>query len=85
MAKLLRKRRYARGRTAVFITFDEAFDGSAGNHVPTVVVAPSVPGGKRSGARLTLYSLLRTTENMFNLDKLRNAARARGMRELFHL
>jgi hypothetical protein len=85
MAKLLAKRRYARGRTAVFITFDEAFDGSAGNHIPTIVVAPSVHRGKRSDKRFSLYSLLRTTERMLNLDKLHHAARVRGMRRPFNL
>jgi hypothetical protein len=85
MAKLLRKRRYQRGRTAVFITFDEALDGSAGNHIPTIVVAPSVHPGKRSAARFTLYSLLRTTESMLNLSRLSRAAHARGMRGRFNL
>jgi hypothetical protein len=85
MAKLLRTRRYRRGSTAVFITFDEAAGGSPGNHTPTIVVAPSVHTGKRSGARLTLYSLLRTTESMLNLGKLGHAAHARGMRGRFNL
>jgi phosphatidylinositol-3-phosphatase len=85
MAKVLRTRQYRWGKTAVFVTFDEASGGSAGNHIPTIVVAPSVRRGQRSGAWLTHYSLLRATERMLNLGMLGRAAHARGMRRRFHL
>jgi phosphatidylinositol-3-phosphatase len=85
MTKLLRKHSYRRGRAAVFITFDEGSDGSAGNRIPTIVVARSVHPGKRSAAPFTLYSLLRTTESMLHLGKLHHAADARGMRASFNL
>jgi phosphatidylinositol-3-phosphatase len=85
MTKVLSTRKYRSGKTAVFLTFDEASRGSAGNHIPTIVVAPSVRRGKRSGAWLTHYSLLRATERMLHLGILGNAAQARGMQGRFHL
>jgi hypothetical protein len=42
--KLLNSPEYAAGKTAIFITFDEN-DGSAGNHIPTIVISPSVKAG----------------------------------------
>lgn len=62
---------YRSGRTALFITFDEAEDRS--NRVVTVVVAPSTRPGTRSAARFTHYSLLKTTEDMLGLPHLGHA------------
>lgn len=42
--KLLNSAEYKAGKTAIFITFDEN-DGAAGNHIPTIVIAPSVKPG----------------------------------------
>ena len=42
--KLLNSPEYMAGRTAIFVTFDEN-DGSAGNHIPTIVISPSVRKG----------------------------------------
>ena len=42
--RLLNSGEYKAGRTAIFITFDEN-DGSPGNHIPTIVIAPSVKPG----------------------------------------
>jgi phosphatidylinositol-3-phosphatase len=75
---------YRAGRTALFITYDED-DGSASNHIPTIVIAPNVPPGTRSTVRFNHYSLLRTTEEMLGLKKLGAAARARSMRSAFGL
>lgn len=42
--KLLNSAQYAAGRTAIFVTFDED-DRTAGNHIPTIVISPSVKPG----------------------------------------
>jgi phosphatidylinositol-3-phosphatase len=42
--KLLNSPQYAAGKTAIFITFDED-DRTAGNHIPTIVISPSVKPG----------------------------------------
>ena len=75
---------YRAGKTAVFITYDED-DGSSGNHIPTVVVAPHVAKGRRSATRFDHFSLLRTTQEILGLRKLAAAARARSMRSAFGL
>lgn len=75
---------YKAGRTAVFITWDED-DGSTGNHIPTLVIAPHTAPGTRSSKRFTHYSLLRTTEEMLGLKKLGAAAKAPSMRAAFGL
>lgn len=75
---------YRRGRTAVFVTWDESELGG-GNRVATVVIAPSVRPGTRAGGRFTHYSLLRTTEEMLGLPPLAAAATAAGMRGALHL
>ncbi len=69
---------------ALFITFDES-DSSGTNHVPTIVVAPSVPRGLRVGAALTHYSLLRATETLLHVPLLGAAKSARAMIAPFHL
>ncbi|HET8672482.1 MAG TPA: alkaline phosphatase family protein [Thermoleophilaceae bacterium] len=76
---------YRQGRTALFITWDED-DGSASNHIPTLVVAPGTPAGTTSRTRFNHYSLLRTTEELLGIrHKLGAAARARSMRGAFGL
>lgn len=75
---------YAAGQTAVFVTWDED-DGSASNHVATIVVAPSVPSGTTSATSFSHYSLLRTTEEMLGQSLLGNASTATSMRSAFHL
>lgn len=42
--KLLNSSQYMAGRTLLIITFDEN-DGALGNHIPTIVIAPSVRAG----------------------------------------
>lgn len=82
--KLLKTPEYRAGRTAVFITYDED-SGAENNHIPMVVLAPSVAAGTKDGASYTLYSMLRTTEEMLGLGLLENAATANSMRGGFHL
>jgi hypothetical protein len=75
-AKILASPAYASGRTVVFLTWDED-DGSAGNHVPMLVVSPSTPAGARSGTRFDHYSLLKTTEQLLGITTfLGNAGNA---------
>lgn len=74
-----------RSRTlALVITFDENTQ-SSNNRVPTVVVAPSVPQGRRVNVPLTHYSLLRTTETLLHLPLLAGARSATSMLGAFHL
>jgi hypothetical protein len=84
LPKVLDSVQYRAGNTAVFVTFDED-DGSAANHVPMLVLAPSVPAGTRSAGSFDHYSLLRTTEEMLGLKRLGAAAGAPSMRSAFHL
>jgi phosphatidylinositol-3-phosphatase len=74
---ILRSRAYRSGKTAIFLTFDES-EGGGGNHVATIVIAPSVRRGKRTAAPLSHYSLLRTTETMLGLRPLLGAAAHAG-------
>jgi hypothetical protein len=76
---------YRAGTTAVFVTWDED-DGSAANHVATLVAAPSVPPGTRSPVSFNHYSMLRTTEELLGLGSfLGNAINATSMRGAFGL
>lgn len=80
---------YRQGRTAIFITWDEngVFDHSATpEHIPTVVIAPSVRPHTRSNTHFTHYSMLRTTEQLLGIrGYLGRAAGATSMRAAFHL
>jgi hypothetical protein len=69
---------------ALFITFDES-TVTASNQIPTIVVAPSVPAGRRVGVYYTHYSLLRTTEALLHLGYLAGARTATPMLAGFHL
>jgi hypothetical protein len=84
MQAIINSRQYRAGKTAVFVTWDED-DGSAANRVALIAVAPTIPARTRDHARLSHYSLLRTTEQLLGLRPLGNAARARSMRAAFHL
>jgi hypothetical protein len=74
---------YRAGRTAIFITWDEG--ESSANHIPTIVVAPSVLPGTQSGIRVDHYGLLRTTEEMLGLGLIGRAASAASVRAVFRL
>jgi phosphatidylinositol-3-phosphatase len=69
---LLESPEYLAQRTAVFITWDEGtlFD----NHIPTLVIAPSVPAGTRVSDRLDHYAMLRATQEMLGLTPLLGGA-----------
>jgi hypothetical protein len=77
---------YARGATAIFVTFDESEPGSSDSRVATVVVSPTAAPGGRSHEYFTHYSLLRTTEEMLGIDeRLGRASQASSMRAAFNL
>jgi acid phosphatase len=56
----------------LIVTFDED-DGSAANHIPTVLLGPMVRPGD-TATRIDHYTLLRTLEDMYELTPLANAA-----------
>ena len=68
----------------LFITFDENDSGPT-NHVPTLVIAPSVPRGLRVGAFFNHYSLLRTTETLLHVGLLGQSRTSSSMVGGFHL
>jgi phosphatidylinositol-3-phosphatase len=73
--KVLSSPEYVAGRTALFITWDEDESPLGGdNHIPTLVIAPSVPAGTRVTDRLDHYALLRATQEMLGLTPLLGAA-----------
>lgn len=82
--KILASTQYRSGSLALFITFDES-NYSSTNHIPTVVVAPSVPRGLRVGTYFTHYSLLKTTETLLHLPFLGGARSASSMVRPFNL
>ena len=83
LGKVFSSSQYEAGRTAVFVTWDED-DGSHGNHIATLVAAPSVVPGTVSSTRFNHYSMLRTTEEMLGLGLLGNATSAASMRNAFN-
>jgi hypothetical protein len=50
----------------VFVAWDED-DGSATNHVPLIVVNPSIRAGTQSGTFFDHYALLKTTEQVLGI------------------
>jgi hypothetical protein len=67
----------------LFITFDEGADSSNRNEVPTLVIAPDVPAGFRSGVAHNHYSLLRTIELGLGVDCLAESCSANTLGEFF--
>jgi phosphatidylinositol-3-phosphatase len=84
LPSLLRTRQYRSGSMVVFITWDED-DGSARQHIPTLVISRHTRPGTRSATPFDHYSLLATTEEILGLPKLGAAARAESMRSAFGL
>jgi phosphatidylinositol-3-phosphatase len=71
---LLSTSQYQSGDTAIFLTWDED-SGSNGNHIPTIVITPTV-GFRMVGTPFTHYSMLRTTEEILGLPLIGNAGNA---------
>lgn len=86
---------YQAGRTAIFITWDEGglvgrttnscatSSTDVGCHIPTLLLAKSVAPGTRPAGQLTLYGLLRATEEMLGYPLLGKAATATSLRLAF--
>jgi phosphatidylinositol-3-phosphatase len=87
LPKVLASSQYRSGSTAIFVTWDEDdYSKSNSQHIPTLVIAPSVPPGTAATARFDHYALLRTTEELLGLNGfLGAAATAPTMRAAFHL
>jgi hypothetical protein len=81
--KLTGSPQYRAGNTLLMLTWDEGV--GAGNHIPTIVVGPSVPAGSVAHARFDHYALLRTTEDLLGLGHLGAAASAPSMAVDFRL
>jgi len=79
---------YRRGRTAIFITWDEPDDFGTDpprDTIATIVIAPTVPAGTKVATRFDHYAMLRTTEELLGLSPfLGAAANAPSMRRGFH-
>jgi phosphatidylinositol-3-phosphatase len=75
--KIVQSSAFRKGRTALFITYDEG-EGSD-QRVYTVVVSPYTKPGTVSAARFSHYSLLQTTENMLGLRCLAHACQTRSL------
>ena len=84
LPRLLRSRQYRDGSTVVFITWDED-NGSAGQHIPTLVLSPDTRRGTRSAAPFDHYSMLATTEDLLGLPRLGRASHATSMAGAFGL
>jgi hypothetical protein len=87
LPKVLASAEYRSGTTAVFVAWDEDdYSAHSGQHIPTLVIAPSVPPGTVAEARFDHYAMLRTTEELLGLHSfLGAAATAPSMRGAFHL
>jgi phosphatidylinositol-3-phosphatase len=84
MAKVYETPEWQAGNTVVFVTWDEVDSGTA-NHIPTLVVAPSVVPGTKSVATFNHYSMLRTTEELLGLPFIGGASTASSMAPEFNL
>lgn len=85
LPKVFSSAQYQAGRTAVFLTWDEN-DGTTGNQIATLAIAPSIPTGTTSSTAFNHYSMLRTTEELLGLSSfIGNAATATSMRSAFNL
>lgn len=77
--RITSSRAYRRGRTAVFITWDEPDDFGTNpprDTIATLVIAPTVPRGARVATRFDHYAMLRTTEELLGLRPFLGAAAA---------
>jgi len=79
--KILASPGYLAGTTVIFLTWDED-DGSATNHIATIVVSPSTPAGTVSGSTFDHYSLLKTTEQLLGITTFLGHANDAGTTSL---
>jgi len=79
MPRILASPAYQRGRTVVFVVWDEP------TPMPFVVVSPSTTPGTVSPVPADHYALLRTTEELLGLAPLGQAGGAPSLRAAFNL
>ena len=80
---ILKSRAFRTTRSLLVVTWDED-EGSADNHIATILAGNSVKAGYRSSRRYDHYSLLHTIETAWHLAPLTaNDARALTMSEFF--
>ncbi len=77
--RILASAAYRRGRTVVFVVWDEP------TPMPFVVISPSTAPGTVSPVPADHYALLRTTEELLGLAPLGRAAGAPSLRAAFNL
>ena len=76
-------------RGFLVVTYDEGVSSrgccgvARGGRIPTVIAGPDVRRGATGGGPYTLYSLLRTIEDFFDVPHLGHAADARPLDPLF--
>ena len=97
IGNIVASKTYARGTTAIFITWDDSGTDPPGVDdctlsdvpdclVPLFVISPSVRHGTVVTDRLTMYSILRTTEELLGITQLLGAAAdAPSLRPIFRL
>jgi hypothetical protein len=96
LTKLLASEEYRSGTTAVFLSWDEGEPESSpdclatpdenGCHIPLLVMSPSTPPGTRVATSASLYSLLRTTQEILGSTPLLGRAQdAPSLRAAFGL
>jgi len=96
LTKPLGSDEYRAGKTAVFLSWDEGEPESSpdclatpdedGCHIPLLVMSPSTPPGTRVATSASLYSLLRTTQEILgSAPLLGEAQHAPSLRAAFGL
>jgi phosphatidylinositol-3-phosphatase len=82
--KVLASPQYLAGTLALFVVWDEngGTDAGPSNHVPCLVVAPSVPAGARLALPVSHFSLLATVEDLLGLPRLGAAATSTSLDSL---
>jgi hypothetical protein len=96
LTKLFESDAYRDGSTAVFLSWDEGEPESSpdclatptedGCHIPLLVMSPSTPAGTRAATSASLYSLLRTTQEVLGSAPLLGEAQsAPSLRAAFGL
>ena len=83
--KVLASPEYKNGNLVLFLTWDEGGGKTGTNHVPLIVVGPTVPAGLRISTNFTHYGLLGTVEGLLGKPCLASACTAASLRTAFHL
>lgn len=85
VSKVLASSEYKHAHLVLFLTWDEGGGRSGPNHIPLIVMAPTVPGGLRVSTRYTHYGLLHAVEDIMGKRCLAKACTSPSLRGAFHL